>query len=495
MRSFELAIDAPANSSARLEWAGMSILCTSEGRGSTCYNRLQQWRLHRDERAQRMARQETGSLFGDDNDEPETTPLDAPLAERMRPRSLDEYVGQAHLVGPGRLVRKLIDGDGALPSLILWGGPGTGKTTLGRLLAKRSGSRFAPISAVLSGVKELREAISEARDARRRGKRTVMFIDEIHRFNKGQQDALLPAVEDGTVTLIGATTENPSFEVNSALLSRARVLTLQPLNDAEIAEIVRRAMVDPLRGVGELRPVLADEDLARLASASGGDARVALTALESSLLATEPQADGARRIDSETLVEALGRARYAYDKGGEEHFNLISALIKSLRNSDANAGLYWLARLIEGGADPIFIARRLCILASEDVGLADPNAMVQAAAAAQIVQLIGLPEGLYPLSQATLYLARAPKSNAIKTAYFAAAEDAAATAREPVPLHLRNAVTGLMKAEGYGQGYRYAHEDPDAKAEMRCLPASLVGRVYVPSDLTPSHGVIDESAR
>ncbi|MEO6809576.1 MAG: replication-associated recombination protein A [Isosphaeraceae bacterium] len=430
-----------------------------------------------------MPRNETRGLFDDQDEdfEPVVGP-DAPLAERMRPRLLEEYLGQAHLLGQGRLVRKLIEGGGPLPSMILWGPPGTGKTTLARLLAGKAGTRFAPLSAVLSGVKELREAIGEAREAKRRGRRTVLFIDEIHRFNKAQQDALLPAVEDGTVTLIGATTENPSFEVNAALLSRARVLTLQPLDESDIGEILRKALADPDRGLAALRPEVSDDDIARLAKAAGGDARVALTALESSVLATEPGADKVRRIDRETMVESLGRARYAFDKGGEEHFNLISGLIKSLRNSDANAALYWLARLIEGGADPMFIARRLCILASEDIGLADPNAMIQAAAAAQITQLIGLPEGLYPLSQATIYLARAPKSNLVKRAYFAAANDAAATAREPVPLHLRNAVTRLMKAEGYGQGYRNVHKDPLAKGEMTCLPESLTGRVYLTPD-------------
>jgi putative ATPase len=292
----------------------------------------------------------------------------------------------------------------------------------------------------------------------------------------------LPAVEDGTVTLIGATTENPSFEVNAALLSRAHVLTLDPLTEEDVATLLRRALADAERGLAPWHPIIGDEDIGHLARAAGGDARVALTALESAVRATGPGADGVRRVDRETLVEALGRARFAYDKGGEEHYNLVSALIKSLRNSDANAGLYWLARLIEGGADPVFIARRLCILASEDVGLADPQAMVQAAAAAQIVQLIGLPEGLYPLSQATIYLARAPKSNAIKRAYFAAAADAAETAREPVPTHLRNAVTPLMKAIGYGQGYRYVHDDPEAAREMACLPDRLAGRVYVDPD-------------
>jgi putative ATPase len=427
-----------------------------------------------------MPRQETRSLFGEPDEPAEPEPAaDAPLADRMRPRTLEEYVGQEHLVGPGRLVRRLLDDGGALPSLILWGGPGTGKTTLARLLAHRAGARFAPLSAVLSGVKELRETIAEARDARRRGTRTVLFIDEIHRFNKAQQDALLPAVEDGTVSLIGATTENPSFEVNAALLSRSRVLMLHPLTEEDVANILRRALADRERGLGELRAELPEAELGRLARASGGDARVALTALEAAVRATARDADGIRRVDHDTLVEALGRARYAYDKQGEDHYNLASALIKSLRNSDANAGLYWLARLIEGGADPIFIARRLCILASEDIGLADPQAMVQAAAAAQITQLIGLPEALYPLSQATIYLARAPKSNAVKSAYHAAAEDATSTAREPVPMHLRNAVTPLLKAAGYGQGYRYVHDDPAAKQEMACLPESLVGRDYL----------------
>ena len=433
-----------------------------------------------------MSKGGTRSLFGEPDEAPtlDVGP-EAPLAERMRPRTLDEYSGQGHLLGPGRLVRKLVDGNKPLPSLILWGPPGTGKTTLARLLAGRVDSRFVPLSAVLSGVKELREAIGDAREAKREGKRTVLFVDEIHRFNKGQQDALLPAVEDGTLTLIGATTENPSFEVNAALLSRARVLTLQPLSEGDVVAILSRALADGERGIAGLDPVIADEDLADLARASGGDARVALTALESATSATEPDSGGRRVVARDTLIEAIGRARFAYDKGGEEHYNLASALIKSLRNSDANAGLYWLARLIEGGADPVFIARRLCILASEDIGLADPQAMVQAAAAAEIVRLIGLPEGLYPLSQATIYLARAPKSNAIKRAYFAAAADAAETAREPVPIHLRNAVTPLMKREGYGQGYRYVHDDPEARGEMICLPETLRGRDYLGPDRPP----------
>ena len=428
-----------------------------------------------------MARR-TPSLF-DDPEPPPGPPVEAPLAERMRPASLDEFVGQEHILAPGRPLRRLIEGGGPLPSMILWGPPGTGKTTLARLMAKRGDAAFVALTAVGAGVKDVRAAIEEARDRRTRGYRTVLFIDEIHRFNKAQQDALLAAVEDGTIALVGATTENPSFEVNGALLSRSRVVVLKPLSEDDLADLVRRALADPNRGLAARGVRLHDDAVIRLARASAGDARVALSSLEAAVEAaveaTPPDADGLRFVSDEAVREALGRARFAYDKGGEEHYNLASALIKSLRNSDANAALYWLARLIEGGADPIFIARRLCILASEDIGMADPWAMVQAASAAQIVGLIGLPEGLYPLSQATIYLAKAPKSNAVKTAYFAAAEDAAATASEPVPLHLRNAVTNLMSAVGYGKGYRYAHDDPAAAAEMTCLPESLIGRKYV----------------
>ncbi|HEY3024635.1 MAG TPA: replication-associated recombination protein A [Pyrinomonadaceae bacterium] len=428
-----------------------------------------------------MANRTSDSLFPELRQEASSSAgsrVPGPLADRVRPRTLDEFVGQEHLVGEGRVLRRLIEGGSSFPSLILWGPPGTGKTTLGRLLSEKTGARFIALSAVFSGVKDLRAAIAEARLARQRGLRTILFIDEIHRFNKAQQDALLPAVEDGTVTLIGATTENPSFEVIGALLSRCRVLVLNPLEDTEVEAILRRALADDERGLASLQPEVTDELIAKLAHSAGGDARVALAALEAAVESTRPDNQGRRHITDETLVEALGRAHFAYDKGGEDHYNLVSALIKSLRNSDVNAALYWLARMIEGGADPVFIARRLCILASEDIGLADPQAMVQAAAAAEITQLIGLPEALFPLSQATIYLARAPKSNAVKSAYHAAVSDAIETAREPVPLHLRNAVTPLMKAVGYGTGYRYVHSDPEAKDEMECLPELLRGRVY-----------------
>jgi putative ATPase len=425
-----------------------------------------------------MDRWNSRSLFSEDVPEPPAGAEGAPLAERMRPRSLSEFVGQTHLVGEGRILRRLLAGGGTLPSLILWGAPGTGKTTLARLLADSSGLRFIALSAVFSGVKDLREAIQQAKAEKRYGKRTVLFIDEIHRFNKSQQDALLHAVENGTVTLIGATTENPSFEVTGALLSRTRVLVLNQLSEDEIKTVLQNALADDERGLASFNASISDELLRRIAHSSSGDARVALTALEAAVESTSPDAEGVRSITEQTVIEALGRAHYAYDKGGEEHYNLISALIKSLRNSDVDASLYWLARMIEGGADPLFIARRLCILASEDIGLADPQAMVQAAAAADIVHLIGLPEGLFPLSQATIYLAKAPKSNAIKNAYHAAATDAEETSRLPVPLHLRNAVTPLMKQIGYGKEYRYVHNDPSAKEEMECLPEQLRGRKY-----------------
>ena len=427
-----------------------------------------------------MARDETRSLFGEaEATAPDDAWSDAPLAERMRPRGAGGVrgAGPSGRRGPAGaedhrgggcpaladpLGRARNGQDDARPPA----GP-HGEVTVFGALRGRLGREGGP------------RGPRRARSARRRGGRTVLFIDEIHRFNKAQQDALLPAVEDGTITLIGATTENPSFEVNAALLSRCRVLVLHALTEEDIASILRRAIEDEVRGLASLRPWISEEDLGQLARTAAGDARVALSTLESAVMATAPDSQGVRHLTWPVLAESLGRARYAFDKQGEDYFNLISAFIKSLRNSDANAAVYWLARMIEGGADPMFIARRLCILASEDVGLADPQAMVQAASAAQITHLIGLPEALFPLTQATIYLARAPKSNLVKVAYGGAAADAADSAREPVPMHLRNAVTPLMKGVGYGKGYRYAHDDPAASEEMPCLPNRFVARDYL----------------
>jgi putative ATPase len=425
-----------------------------------------------------MPRETTGRLFDEPEESVSIVP-DAPLAERMRPRILEEFVGQTAVIGESSILGKALKQGAPLSSLILWGPPGSGKTTLARLLAERSKVPFMALSAVLSGVREVRAAIDQARRNHRKGSRPILFIDEIHRFNKAQQDALLSAVEDGTICLIGATTENPSFEVNAALLSRCRVVVLEPLTAEELSMVIRRALEDPERGLGHSKPRIAPELITKVAGWSGGDARVALATVEEAVAATPPGPDGTRTVDEATLVAALGRARYAYDRQGEDHYNLISALIKSVRNSDASAALYWLARMVQGGADPLFIARRLCILASEDIGLADPQAMVQAAAAAQITHLIGFPEAIFPLGQATIYLAKAPKSKLVKSAYIRAAADAAETAREPVPLHLRNAVTPLMKAIGYGQGYRYIHDDAQAREEMECLPRALRGRDFL----------------
>jgi putative ATPase len=401
----------------------------------------------------------------------------APLADRMRPRSLDEIVGQEHLLGPGRVLRAAIE-TGELHSMILWGPPGSGKTTLASLMASVTGARFVAFSAVLSGVKEIREVIAEAeREGVRRGMRTILFVDEIHRFNRAQQDAFLPHVEKGTVVLVGATTENPSFEVNSALLSRCRVYVLRALEDDDLRAIMRRALADGARGLASLRPEVTNDGLDAIARVANGDARVALNVLEVAVSLT-PSAGGARRVTDATIREAAQRRTLLYDKSGEEHYNLISALHKSLRDSDPDASLYWLTRMLEAGEDRLYIARRLVRFASEDVGNADPGALSLTLAAKEAYDFLGDPEGELALAQATLYLALAPKSNAVYVAHNEAKEDVAQRPAEPVPLHIRNAPTQLMKEIGYGAGYQYAHDAPDARVSQEDLPESLRGRQY-----------------
>jgi len=401
----------------------------------------------------------------------------------MRPRDLDEFVGQPHIVGAGRVLRKAMDA-GQLPSMILWGPPGTGKTTLAAIGAKHAKARFVAISAVSSGVQELRKLIDEARKLRQlTDQRTVLFIDEIHRFNKAQQDVVLPYVENGDVVLLGATTENPSFEVNSALLSRSRVITLKPLTEDEVRMIVRRALSDE-RGLGG-KVSLANDAEDALVAVSNGDARVALNALELAADAATAGPDGRRSVGLEEIREALQRRSLLYDRAGDQHYDTISAFIKSVRGSDPDASLYWLMRMIDAGEDPMFIARRIVILAGEDVGLADPQALVIASAAQQATHLIGYPEAYYPLAEATVYLALAPKSDSLKRGLGELQRDLAETRADPVPLHLRNAPTRLMAELGYGQGYRYAHDyEGHVAPDETYLPDSLAGRrYYVPTEL------------
>ncbi len=400
-----------------------------------------------------------------------------PLADRMRPQTLDEFMGQEDLLAPGKPLRTQIEHDD-LSSMLFWGPPGCGKTTLARIIAKRTRSEFIPFSAVLSGIKEIKEVMAHAEKMRHYARRTIVFVDEVHRFNRAQQDAFLPHVEAGNILLIGATTENPSFEVIAPLLSRMKVYVLHGLSKEQIVELLRKAIEDPVRGLGKEGITGNDEILDRIAILANGDARSAYNTLEALVLGTEPESDGKRVLSKERLEYVLQKKLLPYDKSGEEHFNLISALHKSVRNSDPDATLYWLARMLESGEDPLYIARRMVRMASEDIGLAEPNAMAVTLAAKQAFEYLGPPEGHLALAQAAVYLSLAPKSNALYAGYGVVQKDLKETIAEPVPLHLRNAVTGLMGNLGYGRGYQYAHDTEEKVTDMTCLPESLAGRVY-----------------
>jgi putative ATPase len=414
--------------------------------------------------------------------EPDAPSAHQPLAERMRPRTLNEFIGQEKLLGPGKPLRVQIENDD-LSSMLLWGPPGCGKTTLARMIARLTSSEFVSFSAVLAGIKEIKEVMANAERKARGGPRTIVFVDEVHRFNKAQQDAFLPYVEAGHITFIGATTENPSFEVISPLLSRTKVYVLEALPTPLIATLLRRALNDKERGLGNENVEASDEVLFRVASFANGDARSAYNTLDLAVRAAVPDASGIRHLNSGLLEDVLQRKLLRYDKSGEEHFNLISALHKSVRNSDPDAALYWLTRMLESGEEPLYLARRMVRMASEDIGLAEPGALAVTLAAKEAFEFIGPPEGYLALAQAAVYLSLAPKSNALYAAYGDVMEDVQKTEADPVPLHLRNAVTGLMKNVGYGQGYKYAHDFDDKLTDMTCLPDNLADRnYYKPTD-------------
>jgi len=419
------------------------------------------------------------NLFQSIPSDDRSTDRSRPLADRMRPRTLNEFVGQEHLVGPGKPLRTQIERDDT-GSVIFWGPPGTGKTTLAQIIARMTKAEFIEFSAVLSGIKEIKQVMSEAERARQYGTRTIVFVDEIHRFNKAQQDAFLPHVEKGNIRLIGATTENPSFEIISALLSRCRVYVLKPLTADQIVVLLQRAVSDEERGLGAMNLRASDDVLKRIAAYSSGDARSAYNVLEvAAALARERSGkEVGAEITDEIVQDAVQKRVLLYDKAGEEHYNLISALHKSVRNSDPDAALYWLGRMLEAGEDPLYLARRLVRMAVEDIGLADPQALPLCVAARDAVDFIGMPEGNLALAEAAVYLSVAPKSNALYTAYAEVQGDVERTAAEPVPLHIRNAPTGLMKGLGYGAGYQYAHDLESKVADMHCLPDNLRDRVY-----------------
>lgn len=401
--------------------------------------------------------------------------IDLPLAARLRPRTLEEFAGQKHLLGEGKILRRLIEGD-KIGSMIFWGPPGVGKTTLARIIANRTKAKFIDFSAVTSGIKEIKTVMEQAEKNRRFGEKTILFVDEIHRFNKAQQDAFLPYVEKGSIILIGATTENPSFEVNGALLSRCKVFVLQALKTEELCGLLRNAVSDE-RGFGRQKIEISDDVIETIANFANGDARGALSTLEMAVLNGETEGDTVR-VTRETVEQCTSKKSLLYDKTGEEHYNLISALHKSMRNSDPDAAVYWLARMLEAGEDPLYVARRVMRFASEDVGLADPKALEIAVAAFQACHMIGMPECCVHLTQAVVYLSMAPKSNALYTAYESAKKDALTMLAEPVPLVIRNAPTRLMKELNYGKGYRYAHDYEEKLTDMQCLPDSLKDKEY-----------------